>query len=94
MTHWIVQVPRRLYPEFAHLSPGGRRAVHDALARLAEDPRDAASTAEPVKGAELRRFVSEPATDTGDRITLLYRVHEPKGRTPGRVEIIFLLAGP
>ncbi|MFF8279883.1 hypothetical protein ACF05T_27880 [Streptomyces lateritius] len=94
MTHWNVQVPRRLYAEFAHLSPGGRRAVHDALALLAADPRTPASTAEPVQALELRRLTTEPATDTGVAITILYRVHEPRGERPGRVELIFILAGP
>ncbi|MEV4949389.1 hypothetical protein [Streptomyces sp. NPDC053755] len=94
MTHWHVLVPRRLYTEFAHLSPGGRRAVHDALALLAEDPRSPASAAEPIRTVELRRLTTEPATDTGATVTLLYRVHEPEGERPGRVELIFMLAGP
>ncbi|MFF8609658.1 hypothetical protein ACF06X_27470 [Streptomyces sp. NPDC015346] len=94
MTHWIVQVPRRLYAEFAHLSPGGRRAVHDALALLAADPRPPGSTGEPVQAIELRRLTTEPTTDTGVAITLLYRVHDPQGKRPGRVELIFILAGP
>ncbi|MFF7178253.1 hypothetical protein [Streptomyces sp. NPDC008121] len=94
MTHWHVLVPRRLYPEFAHLSPGGRRAVHDALALLAADPRCPASTAEPIRTLELRRITTEPAVDTGTTITILYRVHEPEDERPGRVELIFMLAGP
>ncbi|MFG2867197.1 hypothetical protein [Streptomyces sp. NPDC048338] len=92
---WTVQVPRRLYPEFAHLSPDGRRAVHDALAALAEDPRSPASSAEPVQAIELRRLTTRPTTDTGVTITLLYRVHPPLGRAKtGRVEIVFLIVGP
>ncbi|MFF9011855.1 hypothetical protein ACF09C_02635 [Streptomyces sp. NPDC014870] len=94
MTRWIVQVPRRLYPEFAHLSPGGRRAVHDALALLAADPQSPASTTEPLQALELRRITTQPTTDTGVTITILYRVHEPQGQSPGRVEIIFILVGP
>ncbi|MFI8823893.1 hypothetical protein [Streptomyces sp. NPDC053431] len=94
MTHWIVEIPRRLYNEIAHLSPGGRRALHDALASLAEDPRPPESRAEPLRDAELRRVATVPASDTGTTITLLYRIHDPASGKPGRVEIIFLLAGP
>ncbi|MHC3394687.1 hypothetical protein ACLQ2E_35300 [Streptomyces lavendulocolor] len=94
MTRWTVEVPPRLYEEVAHLSPGGRRAVHDVLDALAVDPRDPASSTEPIAGAELRRIDTDPAKDTGDRITVLYRVHRPEGDQPGRVEVIFILAGP
>ncbi|WP_137991701.1 hypothetical protein [Streptomyces vilmorinianum] len=94
MTHWIVQVPRRLYVEFAHLAPGERRAVHDTLALLAADPRPAASASEPLQAAELRRILTKPASDTGAKITILYRVREPQGTKPGHVELIFILAGP
>ncbi|MGW1767171.1 hypothetical protein ACWCQL_24270 [Streptomyces sp. NPDC002073] len=94
MTNWTVEVPPRLYEEVAHLSPGGRRALHDLLDRLTVDPRDPASSTEPIAGAELRRIDTAPATDTGDRITLLYRVHAPEGDQPGRVEAIFILSGP
>ncbi|MER7049905.1 hypothetical protein [Streptomyces jumonjinensis] len=94
MTRWTVEVPTRLYEEFARLSSGGRRAVHDVLDRLAVEPRDPTSSTEPIEGAELRRIDTEPAKDTGDRITLLYRVHPPREDSPGRVEVIFLLFGP
>lgn len=95
MTDWSIEVPPRLYEEFAHLSPGGRRAVHDVLTRLAADPRDPLSSTEPVAGAELRRIMTEPAADTGDRITLLYRVSDPDGPDhPGTVSIIYVISGP
>ncbi|MFE9406815.1 hypothetical protein ACFYNY_34470 [Streptomyces sp. NPDC006530] len=94
VTHWNVQVPSRLYEEFAHLSPGGRRAVHDVLDRLAVDPREPASTTEPVTGAELRRIDTAPAADTGDRITILYRVQDPDSGQPGTVTLIYVLHGP
>ncbi|WP_329151216.1 hypothetical protein OG275_38265 (plasmid) [Streptomyces niveus] len=95
MTRWNVEVPPRLYEEVAHLSAGGRRAVHDVLDRLAVEPRDPASSTEPIEGAELRRIDTEPAKDSGDRITLLYRVHPAQENDgPGRVEIIYLLSGP
>ncbi|MFF9193706.1 hypothetical protein ACF09L_00740 [Streptomyces sp. NPDC014779] len=94
MTHWNVEIPRRLYHEIAHLSPGGRRALHDALAALADDPRPPESRPQPVRGAELRRVATQPAGDNGLTITLLYRVHDPVGKAAGRVEIIFLIAGP
>jgi len=90
VSDWHVDVPARLGEEVGRLTPGGRRAVHDALARLAKDPRTGAE--EPVTGAEIRRILTEPAADNGDRITLLYRVHGDED--PRRVEIIFLLAGP
>jgi hypothetical protein len=48
------------------------------LDRLAVDPRDPSSSTEPITGAELRRIDTEPAADTGDRITLLYRVQAPE----------------
>ncbi|MDT9687060.1 hypothetical protein Q5762_01595 [Streptomyces sp. P9(2023)] len=94
MTQWAVQVPRRLYAEFAHLSPAGRRAVHDALALLATDPRHPTSTAGPVQSAEIRHLTTAPTPDTAVTITLLYRVHDPKPQTPGRVELLFILTGP
>lgn len=48
-----------------------------------------------VCGAQLRRITTAAAADTGDRITLLYRVHPPEeGESTGRVEVIFILAGP
>lgn len=95
MTDWQVEVPERLYPEVAHLSPGGRRAVHDVLDQLAVDPRDPHSSTEPIQGAELRRIMTAPATDTGDRITVLYRVVAPEGPDqPGRVIVVFILSGP
>ncbi|MFF7176817.1 hypothetical protein [Streptomyces pseudovenezuelae] len=95
MTEWNVEVPERLFAEFAHLSPGGRRAVHKVLEQLATDPRDPASSTEPIKGAELRRILTEPAPDTGDRITVLYRVTDPEGPDlPGRVSVLFIVSGP
>ncbi|MGW2793619.1 hypothetical protein ACWC9H_27320 [Streptomyces sp. NPDC001251] len=94
MTHWNVLVPPRLYEEFARLSPGGRRVVHDVLDRLAIDPRDPASSTEPIAGAELRRIDTAPAPDTGDRITVLYRVEDPDGEEPGTVSVIFVVHGP
>ncbi|MER7520641.1 hypothetical protein [Streptomyces sp. NPDC126499] len=91
---WIVVVRRNLYSEIAHLSPGGRRALHDALAALAEDPRPAESRREPLRTAELRRVATAPAADTGITVTLLYRVHDPAEGRPGQVEVLFLVAGP
>ncbi|WP_274565111.1 hypothetical protein [Streptomyces spiramyceticus] len=64
------------------------------LDRLTVEPRDPTSSTEPITGAELRRIDTEAAKDTGDRITILYRVHSPEGDDPGRVEVIFLLSGP
>ncbi|KOV17255.1 hypothetical protein ADK91_02875 [Streptomyces sp. XY511] len=94
MTPWTVEVPPRLYEEVAHLSPGGRRAVHDLLDSLAVDPRDPASSTEPIAGAELRRIDTAPVKDAGgDRITLLYRVHGPESGRAGCVEVIFILSG-
>lgn len=95
MTDWLVEVPARLYEEFAHLSPGGRRVVHDVLEQLATDPRDPHSSTEPIQGAELRRIMTAPAPDTGDRITVLYRVTDPDqpGDT-GRVTVLYVLSGP
>ncbi|MGW1666195.1 hypothetical protein [Streptomyces microflavus] len=93
MSDWSVEVPERLYEEFARLSGPGRRAVHEALAQLARDPRDPQSSAEPITGAELRRITTRPTADTGDRITLLYRVHTDDAQ-PGRIEIIYVISGP
>ncbi|MET9162063.1 hypothetical protein ABZX56_30445 [Streptomyces parvulus] len=95
MTDWRVEVPERLFEEFAHLSPGGRRAVHDVLERLTVDPRDPGSTSEPIQGAELRRIMTEPAADSGDRITVLYRITEPESPTQqGRITILYIISGP
>lgn len=95
MTNWNVTVPVRLYEEFAHLSAGGRRAVHDVLDRLAVDPRDPASSTEPITSAELRRIDTAPASDTGDRITILYRVEDPDtGEAAGTISVVFVLHGP
>ncbi|MDL5205361.1 hypothetical protein [Streptomyces sp. ALI-76-A] len=95
MTDWSVEVPPRLYEEFAHLSAGARRAVHDVLDQLAVDPRDPHSSVEPVRGAELRRIMTQPSPDTGNRISVLYRVHEPlETGEPGRVEVVWILSGP
>lgn len=95
MSRWTVLVPPRLYEEFAHLSSAGRKAVHDVLALLAEDPRNPATSREPIEGAELRQISTEPTADTGDRITVLYRVHSPTTPDePGQVEVIFVLSGP
>ncbi|GAA2106009.1 hypothetical protein GCM10009801_82050 [Streptomyces albiaxialis] len=81
-------MPSRLGETIADLDPPARRAVHDALATLAEDPR--AGAAEPIRGAEIRRLFTRPTVATGDRITLLYRVHEAEHQ----VEIIWVIAGP
>ncbi|WP_198359178.1 hypothetical protein [Streptomyces fildesensis] len=86
---WTIDIPERLGEEFAHLTPAGRRAVYDACRQLAQDPTINA-TSEPVRGADLRRVTTDPTTGTGDRITLLYRIHHDEGR----VELIFLIAGP
>lgn len=94
MTQWQVEVPPRLYEEFAHLTGPGRKAVHQLLDQLAVDPRGPHSSREPVAGAELRQIATPPTTDTGDRIAILYRVHEPAPGSAGRVEIIFIMSGP
>lgn len=95
MSRWTVVVPPRLYEEFAHLSGAGRKAVHDALDQLAEDPRNPSTSREPIEGAELRQISTEPTTDTGDRIAVLYRIHSPTAPgQPGTVEVIWLLSGP
>lgn len=95
MTDWQVLVPPRLYEEFAALSPGGRRVVHDVLDQLATEPRDPRSSTEPIHGAELRRIMTAPAPDTGDRITVLYRVTDPENAAEtGTVSVLFILAGP
>ncbi|MFF3159457.1 type II toxin-antitoxin system RelE/ParE family toxin [Streptomyces sp. NPDC057910] len=95
MTRWTVTVPPRLYEEFAHLSPAARRAVHDVLKQLAIDPRDPSSSTEPITGAELRRIDTAPAADTGERVTLLYRVQDADDdQAAGRVSILFVLSGP
>jgi hypothetical protein len=65
------------------------------LTALAIDPRDPHSTTEPIQGAELRRIMTQPAPDTGDRITVLYRVTDPEGPdSPGRVTVLFVISGP
>ncbi|MFF3404327.1 hypothetical protein ACFYW6_38595 [Streptomyces sp. NPDC002659] len=61
MTKWNVLVPPRLYEEFAHLSAGGGRVVHEVLNQLAYEPRDPASSTEPIAGVELRRITTAPA---------------------------------
>ncbi|MET8102228.1 hypothetical protein ABZV29_38245 [Streptomyces sp. NPDC005236] len=95
MTQWTVLVPPRLYEEFAQLSGPGRKAVHEVLALLAEDPRNAATSREPITGAELRQISTEPTADTGDRISILYRVHDPADASEtGHVEIIYVISGP
>ncbi|MEU5959230.1 hypothetical protein [Streptomyces sp. NPDC047525] len=94
MTLWNVEVGPQLYDEFAHLSGPGRRAVHDVLDWLALDPRNPSSSREPIAGAELRQISTAPTADTGDRITILYRIHPPAGDEPGRVEVIFVMSGP
>ncbi|MCX5207699.1 hypothetical protein OG897_40670 [Streptomyces sp. NBC_00237] len=87
---WSVDVPERLREEFAQqLAPGERRAVHDLLALLAADPRMGAVEPVPLS-VELRRALTAPATDTGQRVSILYRVHADR-RT---VEIIYILTGP
>ncbi|MEU1121816.1 MULTISPECIES: hypothetical protein [unclassified Streptomyces] len=92
---WQIEVPPRLYDEFAHLSGPGRRAVHDVLDQLAADPRNPQSSREPLAGAELRQISTAPTSDTADRITVLYRVHAPaEPDEPGRVEVIWILSGP
>jgi hypothetical protein len=85
---WDILVPERLNAEIASLTPGERRAVYTCLKQLADDPRTGAE--EPVPGAELRRILTAPAIDTGDQVTLLYRVHP----ADHRVEIVWFLAGP
>ncbi|MEU7230008.1 hypothetical protein [Streptomyces chrestomyceticus] len=97
---WPVRLPPGIGEEIGRLSPGTRRAVHDLLRRLAADPRDI-GTAEPVKGAELRRALTAPSADTGERVTILYRIHPGDAGdvydTPDTgpyVEIIFLVWGP
>ncbi|MFK0294832.1 type II toxin-antitoxin system RelE/ParE family toxin [Streptomyces sp. NPDC090442] len=87
MSDWTVYLRPHLGEEIASLPPDGRRAVHEALAALAADPR--AGIAEPITAAELRRITTGP-TPTGDRITLLYRVHEDERR----LELIWIISGP
>ncbi|MEU6332763.1 hypothetical protein ABZ851_36785 [Streptomyces sp. NPDC047049] len=85
---WNVDFPERLNVEFAHLSAGERRAIYDLIKRLADDPRH--GTEEPISGAELRRAMTDPAADSGDRITVLYRVHDDERR----LTLIWIVAGP
>lgn len=85
---WSIDFPERLNAEFAHLSPGERHAIYNALKRAADDPRS--GTEEPVKGAEIRRALTDPAADSGDRVTILYRIHEQAHR----LELLWFLAGP
>ncbi|MFC9233626.1 hypothetical protein ACFTZI_32505 [Streptomyces decoyicus] len=87
---WEIDFPERLAEEFARLSAGERRAVYDLLKRLADEPRGDSSTREPITAAELRRAHSDPAADSGDRVTVLYRIHD-KTR---RLQLIWFLAGP
>uniref|UniRef100_UPI003F4973FA hypothetical protein n=1 Tax=unclassified Streptomyces TaxID=2593676 RepID=UPI003F4973FA len=75
--------------------------MHHLFQQLAADPRDTEiSTSEPIKGAELRRALTAPSADTGERVSVLYRIHpgDPGDvyDTPGTpyVEIIFLIWGP
>ncbi|MEU1132611.1 hypothetical protein ABZ383_22580 [Streptomyces sp. NPDC005900] len=93
MSTWRVVVPPRLYEEFAHLTGPGRKAVHDLLDQLAADPRHGSSR-EPIEGAELRQISTAPTRDTGDRIALLYRVHNPPPGEAGTVEVIWIMSGP
>jgi len=85
---WSIDFPERLNEVFAHLSPGERHAIYDALKLLADDPR--AGAEEPVTGAELRRQLTAPAEDSGGRVTILYRIHDDETR----LELIWFLAGP
>lgn len=69
--------------------------MHKVLEQLATDPRNPASSTEPITGAELRRILTDPAPDTGDRITLLYRVTEPEDAgQPGIVSVLYIVSGP
>ncbi|MFC5724859.1 hypothetical protein ACFP1Z_32395 [Streptomyces gamaensis] len=88
MSDWQIVMPARLNEEMARLTPSGRRAVHDALAALARDPQTGAE--EVIAGAEIRRHRTQPTADTGDRISVLYRVHARERR----IEVIYLIAGP
>lgn len=85
---WDVRIPERLNVEIAELRPDTRRVIYGTLKRLADDPRGN-STVEPIRGAELRRVHTEQ-DQSGDRVTILYRVH-PDARA---VEVIWFLAGP
>jgi hypothetical protein len=90
LSDWTIEIPARLNAEFAEqLSPGERRAVYLRLQALAADPRTN-TVPEPVTGAELRRTLTEPAADTGARVTILYRVTD-ETRV---VAVIWLLTGP
>ncbi|MER6845829.1 type II toxin-antitoxin system RelE family toxin [Streptomyces platensis] len=90
MSGWGIEFPERLNDEFAHLSAGERRAIYDLLKQLADEPRAGTSTREPITAAELRRALTSPAADSGDRVTILYRLDD-ETRT---VQLIWFLAGP
>lgn len=85
---WNIDFPERLNVEFSHLTQGERRAIYDLIKRLADDPRQGVE--EPITGAELRRAMTNPATDSGDRITILYRVHDAEHS----ISLVWFLAGP
>lgn len=90
MSDWTIAIPERLNAEFAEqLSPGERRAVYLRLQQLTADPRTG-TVPEPVTGAELRRTLTDPAADTGQRVTLLYRLDDAT-RT---LAVIWILTGP
>ncbi|WP_433860361.1 hypothetical protein [Streptomyces kronopolitis] len=90
MSAWGIEFPERLNDEFAHLSAGERRAIYDLLKRIADEPRADSSTREPITAAELRRALTDPAADSGDRVTILYRVHEETMT----LQLIWFVAGP
>jgi hypothetical protein len=85
---WHIDFPERLNTEFAHLSAGERRVIYNLIKRLADDPYQ--GTAEPIADAELRRAMTDPAADSGDRITVLYRIHPDEHR----IALVWFLAGP
>ncbi|EOT04364.1 hypothetical protein [Streptomyces noursei] len=89
MNGWSIQFPERLNEEFSHLTAGERRAIYDLFKQLADDPR-AGATREPINAAELRRALTDPATDSGERITVLYRIHD----ATRQLHLIWFLAGP
>jgi hypothetical protein len=88
LSDWTLAVPERLNEEMAALPAEARRVVYDAFRTLVAEPRS--GRLEPVTGAELRRFLTEPLPGTEQRITVMYRVLEAETM----IAVVWLIAGP